>query len=135
MARCAQLHYPESPGEASAGRAPLRVPWQRAGRRCLRESASCALTTCLKIRPAPQCGLATLILTAAAPLGGVISFRKMGIIDRFPETMHGGLKWAHRKVLPVPCALCPCPAVACAKVRRILSHESGACMHDSIGAS
>ena len=50
--------------------------------------------------PESQAGLATLIVAAIAPLGGIVSFRKLGLIDRFPESMHGGMKWAHRKVLP-----------------------------------
>ena len=49
--------------------------------------------------PDSQAGLATLIVAAIAPLGGIVSFRKLGPIDRFPENMHGGIKWAHRKVL------------------------------------
>ena len=47
-----------------------------------------------------QAGLATLVLAAVAPLGGLVSFRRLGLIDRFPDSWHAAIKWAHRKVNP-----------------------------------
>ena len=58
--------------------------------------------------PCPaQAGLATLVLAAVAPLGGLVSFRRLGLIDRFPDSWHAAIKWAHRKVpLLVTSAAC-----------------------------
>mmetsp|Transcript_11039 Transcript_11039/g.33104 ORF Transcript_11039/g.33104 Transcript_11039/m.33104 type:complete len:226 (-) Transcript_11039:49-726(-) len=43
-------------------------------------------------------GLATVVLSAVAPLGGVLSFRKFGLLTLLPEILHAPTKWAHRKV-------------------------------------
>mmetsp|Transcript_30061 Transcript_30061/g.66602 ORF Transcript_30061/g.66602 Transcript_30061/m.66602 type:complete len:240 (+) Transcript_30061:50-769(+) len=43
-------------------------------------------------------GLATLILSVVAPLNGVVSFRKLGIIQKFPEKWQPRLKWLHRRI-------------------------------------
>ncbi len=48
-----------------------------------------------------QAGLATLLLATVAPLGGLVSFRRLGLIDRFPDSWHAAIKWAHRKVDPL----------------------------------
>ncbi|KAG1681103.1 hypothetical protein FOA52_015544 [Chlamydomonas sp. UWO 241] len=45
-----------------------------------------------------QVGLATLVLTVLAPLGGAISFKRLGLIHRFPEVWHSRIKWLHRKL-------------------------------------
>ncbi len=45
-----------------------------------------------------QCGLASLILSILAPLQGVISFRKLGIIQKFPERLQPSIKALHRSV-------------------------------------
>ncbi|KAL3137212.1 hypothetical protein ABBQ32_006764 [Trebouxia sp. C0010 RCD-2024] len=34
----------------------------------------------------------------SASAGGVIAFRKMGVIQKFPERMHKTLKWMHQNV-------------------------------------
>jgi len=57
----------------------------------------CTLTWFAVCRPF-QFGLATLLLSLAAPLGGVLSFRKFGLINLLPESLHGAVKYAHRKV-------------------------------------
>mmetsp|Transcript_10876 Transcript_10876/g.19810 ORF Transcript_10876/g.19810 Transcript_10876/m.19810 type:complete len:234 (+) Transcript_10876:139-840(+) len=41
-------------------------------------------------------GLASLILAAIVPLGGAISFRKLGFIHYFPERLHPFIKASHR---------------------------------------
>ena len=45
-----------------------------------------------------QLGLATLLMTILAPLGGALSFKKLGLINMLPEHLHGTVKFAHRKV-------------------------------------
>ena len=45
-----------------------------------------------------QFGLASLILSVASPLLGLISFKRLGLINKFPEQWHSTLKWAHRRV-------------------------------------
>lgn len=45
-----------------------------------------------------QCGAITAILAVSASAGGVTAFRKMGVIQKFPERMHKTLKWMHRNV-------------------------------------
>jgi hypothetical protein len=45
-----------------------------------------------------QLGLATLLLTIVAPLGGALSFKKLGMINMLPDYLHGTVKFAHRKV-------------------------------------
>ncbi|KAI8468594.1 MAG: eukaryotic cytochrome b561-domain-containing protein [Monoraphidium minutum] len=41
-------------------------------------------------------GLLTLVLTAASPLLGVVSFRKLGLIQRFPDEWQPRLKKTHK---------------------------------------
>ena len=43
-------------------------------------------------------GLCTFCLALAAPLLGAASFRRLGIIQRFPEPWQPRLKWLHRLV-------------------------------------
>lgn len=43
-------------------------------------------------------GLVTIILTAAAPLGGILSFRRFGLLPRLPVNLQAHVKWLHRKV-------------------------------------
>ncbi|GLI61584.1 hypothetical protein VaNZ11_004000 [Volvox africanus] len=43
-------------------------------------------------------GLATLILSILMPLWGLVSFRRMGIIQRFPEVWQPRIKAAHRQL-------------------------------------
>ena len=43
-------------------------------------------------------GLAVFILSIVAPLGGVVSFRKLGLLQRVPEKLQPQIKWAHRNV-------------------------------------
>ena len=43
-------------------------------------------------------GLATFILAVIAPLGGLISFRKLGLLQRFPDKLQPRIKWLHRNV-------------------------------------
>ncbi len=43
-------------------------------------------------------GLAVFILSIVAPLGGVVSFRRLGLLQRLPEKMQPQIKWAHRNV-------------------------------------
>lgn len=45
-----------------------------------------------------QVGLATLVLTVLAPLGGAVSFKRLGMIYTFPESWHPRIKWLHRSV-------------------------------------
>eukprot|EP00873_Tetraselmis_striata_P023085 jgi/Tetstr1/443349/TSEL_031364.t1 len=42
-------------------------------------------------------GLATALLTVGSALGGVLSFRKLGLIEYVPEHLHATIKGAHRK--------------------------------------
>lgn len=39
-----------------------------------------------------------MALALAAPVMGILSFRKLGLITRFPERWHPTIKWAHRAV-------------------------------------
>ncbi|CAL8469828.1 g9370 [Coccomyxa elongata] len=43
-------------------------------------------------------GLATFILGIVAPLGGLISFRRLGLLQKFPDKMQPRIKWAHRNI-------------------------------------
>ncbi|PNH10254.1 hypothetical protein TSOC_003067 [Tetrabaena socialis] len=43
-------------------------------------------------------GLATLVLTTLMPLWGLVSFKRMGIIQRFPERLHPLIKQLHRQL-------------------------------------
>lgn len=43
-------------------------------------------------------GLATLVLGILAPLGGVVSFRRFGLLQRFPDRLQMRIKWFHRNV-------------------------------------
>jgi hypothetical protein len=43
-------------------------------------------------------GLAVLVLGCIAPAGGVVSFRRFGLLQRFPEKAQTRLKWLHRNV-------------------------------------
>ncbi|EIE25654.1 hypothetical protein COCSUDRAFT_12782 [Coccomyxa subellipsoidea C-169] len=43
-------------------------------------------------------GLATFIFGIIAPLGGLISFRRLGLLKKFPEKYQARIKWAHRNV-------------------------------------
>ncbi|KAL3148526.1 hypothetical protein ABBQ38_013964 [Trebouxia sp. C0009 RCD-2024] len=45
-----------------------------------------------------KCGAITAILAVSASAGGVTAFRKMGVIQKFPERMHKTLKWMHRNL-------------------------------------
>ena len=45
-----------------------------------------------------QCGATTALLAVSASAGGLIAFRKIGLIQVFPERMHRTLKWLHRNV-------------------------------------
>lgn len=45
-------------------------------------------------------GLATFIFGIIAPLGGLISFRRLGLLKKFPEKYQARIKWAHRNVSP-----------------------------------
>ncbi|KIZ04868.1 cytochrome [Monoraphidium neglectum] len=47
-------------------------------------------------------GLLTLVLTGLSPLLGAISFRKLGLLQRFPEQWHSRLKKAHRVAFATP---------------------------------
>lgn len=42
-------------------------------------------------------GLATLLLTAATPMGGAAAFRRLGLTQRLPEAWQERVKWMHRK--------------------------------------
>lgn len=42
-------------------------------------------------------GLATMVLTIGVPLGGIISFRKFGLLQHLPSRWHAPTKWLHRK--------------------------------------
>lgn len=48
--------------------------------------------------PSLQCGLATLVLTVGAMIGGAVSFRKLGIITLLPVSLHPLIKAGHRYV-------------------------------------
>lgn len=66
--------------------------------------------------PPPQLGLLTLVLTAASPLLGTVSFRKLGLIQRLPEQYHSRIKKAHRLVSarqPLPLGLLGVVAKLC----------------------
>lgn len=41
-------------------------------------------------------GLLTLLLAALAPLGGLFSFRKLGLVTHLPEPWQPVVKWLHR---------------------------------------
>lgn len=43
-------------------------------------------------------GVVTLALALASPLLGVCSFRRLGVIQKFPEPWQPRLKWLHRLV-------------------------------------
>ncbi|KAG2492371.1 hypothetical protein HYH03_009319 [Edaphochlamys debaryana] len=43
-------------------------------------------------------GLATLILSTLLPLWGLVSFRRLGIIQRFPERLQPVIKMLHRRL-------------------------------------
>lgn len=43
-------------------------------------------------------GLATLVLGFLAPLGGAISFRRFGLLQRFSDRLQLRIKWFHRNV-------------------------------------
>ena len=43
-------------------------------------------------------GLATLVLGFLAPLGGFVSFRRFGLLQRFPDQLQMRIKWFHRNV-------------------------------------
>ena len=45
-----------------------------------------------------KAGLTVFILSIVAPLGGVASFRKIGLLQRMPEKLQPRIKWAHRNV-------------------------------------
>lgn len=46
----------------------------------------------------PQFGLATIILSFLMPVWGLVSFRRMGIIQRFPERLQPLIKMMHRQL-------------------------------------
>jgi cytochrome b-561 domain-containing protein 2 len=51
-------------------------------------------------------GLLTFLLALAAPLLGMLSFRRLGLIQRFPPDWQPRLKWLHRLVgLPLKSCL------------------------------
>lgn len=43
-------------------------------------------------------GLLTFCLALASPLLGALSFRRLGLVQRFPEGWQPRLKWLHRLV-------------------------------------
>ena len=43
-------------------------------------------------------GLLTFVLALASPALGTLSFRRLGLIQRFPEDWQPRLKWLHRLV-------------------------------------
>ncbi|KAL6748955.1 cytochrome b-561-like protein [Haematococcus lacustris] len=43
-------------------------------------------------------GLATLILSVLSPLWGLLSFKRLGVIQKFPEKWHPWIKWSHRQM-------------------------------------
>ncbi len=43
-------------------------------------------------------GLAVFTLSILVPLGGIVSFRKFGLLQRLPEKLQPQIKWAHRNV-------------------------------------
>ena len=45
-----------------------------------------------------RAGLAALLLGVAAPLGGALAFKSLGLLDGRSETLQQRVKWAHRKV-------------------------------------
>lgn len=45
-----------------------------------------------------QFGLATLILSALMPLGGLLSFKKVGLLQKLPERLQPHVKTMHRTV-------------------------------------
>ena len=45
-----------------------------------------------------KAGLTVFILSIVAPLGGIASFRKFGLLQRMPEKLQPRIKWAHRNV-------------------------------------
>ena len=47
-----------------------------------------------------KAGLTVFILSIVAPLGGIASFRKFGLLQRVPEKLQPRIKWAHRNVSP-----------------------------------
>lgn len=48
--------------------------------------------------PSLQLGLIAMVLTALSPLLGVGSFKRLGIITKFPEPWQPRIKWIHRLV-------------------------------------
>lgn len=44
-----------------------------------------------------RAGLAALLLGVAAPLGGALAFKSLGLLDGRSETLQQRVKWAHRK--------------------------------------
>eukprot|EP00877_Chromochloris_zofingiensis_P009848 jgi/Chrzof1/5116/Cz15g12020.t1 len=63
-------------------------------------------------------GLLTLILTLAAPIIGAISFKKWGLIHRFPERYHATIKRTHRALGVITWLL------ALATIQLALPHKS-----------
>ena len=53
-------------------------------------------------------GLAVFILSIGAPLGGVVSFRRLGLLQRLPEKLQPQIKWAHRNVSTTACCKRKC---------------------------
>jgi cytochrome b-561 domain-containing protein 2 len=43
-------------------------------------------------------GLLTFLLALASPLLGALSFRRLGLVQRFPQDWQPRLKWLHRLV-------------------------------------
>jgi hypothetical protein len=52
-------------------------------------------------------GLATFIMAIVAPLGGLVSFRRLGLLQRVPDKLQPRIKWLHRNV-----SLC-CSCTSC----------------------
>ena len=66
-------------------------------------------------------GLAVFVLSIVAPLGGVVSFRRLGLLQRLPERMQPQIKWAHRNVSTAACYEAE-PSYTGTTLRRLACH-------------
>ena len=55
-------------------------------------------------------GLVTFGLAMAAPLGGILSFRKLGLLPLLPQQWQAHIKWVHRSVR---CVVLGCSVLLC----------------------
>ena len=82
----------------SPRRLTVYPPPAPAAPRAVTRGARVPAPTPLPTAAAPQLGLLTLVLTGLSPVLGAVSFRKLGIIQRFPDHWQPRLKKLHKLV-------------------------------------